>query len=106
CIFSSGFVVMRFPKVKLKPGGVASLIGVDTTTGSPITGSAYLSADGKTSRVQVFVGGTGSGYDSLRYEWHGDATLAGDGTIDGNGDNKSDGPRSFGVADCAGYPAP
>lgn len=107
CIASSGGVVMRFPKVKLpRPANVVPLLGVDVSTAGPVTGSAYLSADGKTSHVQVFESGTGWGYNSLRYEWQGDATLAGTGTLDGNGDNVSDGARVFWVVDCGFYPAP
>ena len=86
----------------LRPGRSINLSGIylnliDTSISVPFDGSAMMSSDGKHVRIGIFVHEMGAApLHNFTFEWTAsDATFAGSGYYDSNGDYLADGPVSF-----------
>jgi hypothetical protein len=105
CLESSFGETLVFRNVPaLRPGRTVLLSGiylnlVSAIISVPFDGSAMMSGDGKTVRVGIFVHEMGAPpLHNFTFEWTAaDATLAGSGYYDSNGDYLADGPVSFGT---------
>lgn len=108
CVLSSGGTGMIFKSVApLKPGKVAALKGIATSgaQAAPLTGSAIMRPGG-TVEIGVFVHGLNTIGVNETFEWTADATFAGTGGIDADGDYVSDNARIFTVLDCKTFVVP
>jgi hypothetical protein len=104
---------LHFKKVKkLKPGSVVPVAGIfrGPSGGGPIAvapadGVAMMDSEG-TVKIGIFVHAIVAGTNNLSFEWTGDATFAGSGSYDNDGDNFADGAVTFVGIDCDSIPPP